>query len=112
MTKQRFQHLKILKYDDVPKQGGGGKVSKIRSMSFWPEFQSSLTEMAVAGTTPYEAAGIDLTNYKKEFEKAKIKKPMLAVLSTLRSLLKDLKIEKKIELIRRGDDQIYVRIPK
>lgn len=105
---KRFQYFKTLKKAEVPKQGGGGRSSAIRTMPFWPEFQEALTDMAANGSTPFEAVELDLTAFEKEFTKAKIKKPMLAVLSTMRSLLKTLKLEKSVEINRRGDTRIFI----
>lgn len=109
MVKRQFQYFKAIKKVEVPKQGGGGRTSTIRSMAFWPEFEEALTEMAVNGAAPFEAVTLDLDDFQKDFVKAKIKKPMLAVLSTMRSLLKSLKIEKKVAINRRGDNHIYVQ---
>lgn len=105
---KRFTYFKTLKKVDVPKQGGGGRQSAIHTMPFWPEFQEALTDMAVNGSTPFEAIELDLTPFEKEFTKAKIRKPMLAVLSTMRSLLKSLKLEKAVDINRRGDTRIFI----
>lgn len=95
----RFQHLAQVRKSDIPLKT---RKSKIASLSFWPEIEQIAEATRKEGTAPFEEAiVIDMAEYKKDC--GKLKQPIIGVLVQLRKVLKQHKVDKKLNIIHRGE---------
>jgi len=96
-----FRFLKPVSKTDIPKRTGVGRRSIIDEQSFFKELRNAFTVIRDEGVAPFEeAVELNIDDFSKDLKS--LKNPVMSVLNKIKSLLKEYKIEKDLDITVRG----------